>query len=1054
MYSDELTFERDLVDLLRTKKGWKKEVIKNPTEKDLIKNWSNILFNNNRSIDRLGDYPLTDTEMEQIVTQISNLRTPLKINGFINGKTCSIRRDNPNDVAHFGKEVRLKIYDRDEIAAGQSIYQIAEQPIFSKRSPLLPDRRGDFMLLINGMPVIHVELKRSGIPISQAQYQIQKYSNEGLFSGIFSLIQIFVAMTPEEMTYFANPGPDGVFNSKFYFHWEDFNNEIVGDWRKIADQFLSIPMAHQLIGFYTVPDETDGILKVMRSYQYYAASRISDVVSRTDWDNKRDDKGGYVWHTTGSGKTMTSFKAAQLIANSKDADKVVFLMDRIELGVQSLREYKGFADDSDDVQSTESTEDLKRKLLSSNPSDTLIVTSIQKMSRLKKGDTMTCLEAEAINKKRIVVIVDECHRSVFGESLISIRDNFNNALLFGFSGTPIQKENEKKSNNTMTIFGNELHRYSISDGIRDKNVLGFDIYQVETFAEMDIRERVALEKAKASSVVEALTDEKKKKVFYEYMNSVPMASYVDNNGKDVKGIESYIPNSQYDSDKHRTAVCTHILKEWVCVSRNHKYHAILATSSIKEACDYYHKFKSLLSDGGNASNYPALKICTLFDEQTDNEGGDFEKELSLVEMLSDYNSAYGTRFTIPTYQKYKTDVSSRLAHKKPYKNINYESGKTIDLLIVVNQMLTGFDSPWINCLYLDKELEYENIVQAFSRTNRLNDDDKPFGIIKYYRRPHTMGKAVEEAFKVYSGNKPYGIFVDKLETNLRSINRKFDDLKSLFKLNGIENFETLPESKEDRNKFVLLCNELSRLIEASKVQGFRWNKLVYEFDHETGRTAVDVALDETTYNILLLRYNELFGSQGGGGAANEIPPYDINPTLISSGAARIDYEYMEANFKKYIKELQISGVGSDLVTSLLNEVRKSFASLTQEDQKIANIIIHDIQSGDLRIAETDTFSNILNSYKDNRKDANIREFSKRWGIPEDKLRKFIRENSNYVDINEYGRLDELLRATDIQKAMEYIASTYNQRLNRIKTNKKIRDELRIFLSSNCMELND
>ena len=1054
MYSDELIFEHDLIELLRTKKGWKKDVLKRPTEKDLIKNWAEILFNNNRSIDRLGDYPLTDTEMEQIINQIEKLSTPLKINGFINGKTCSIKRDNPDDVAHFGKEIRLKIYDRDEIAAGQSIYQIAEQPIFSKKSPLLPDRRGDFMLLINGMPVIHVELKKSGIPISQAQFQIEKYSKEGLFTGIFSLIQIFVAMTPEEMTYFANPGPGGVFNSKFYFHWEDFNNEIVNDWEKIADQFLSIPMAHQLIGFYTVPDETDGILKVMRSYQYYAASRISDVVSRTDWESKRDDKGGYIWHTTGSGKTMTSFKAAQLIANSKDADKVVFLMDRIELGTQSLLEYRGFADDSDEVQSTESTEVLKNKLLSPNPSDTLIVTSIQKMSRLKKGETLTNLEAEKLNKKRIVIIIDECHRSVFGDSLITIRDNFKNALLFGFSGTPIQKENEKKSNNTMTIFGNELHRYSISDGIRDKNVLGFDTYQVETFAERDIREKVALEKAKANSVSEAIADERKKKIFYEYMDSKPMASYVDADGNYVKGIEEYIPNSQYDDDKHRKMVCEHILKDWGYVSRNHKYHAILATSSIKEACAYYSMFKKLMSDEENTQGYPVLRICSLFDEHTDNSGGDFEKETAIVEMLTDYNSNYGTNFTIPSYQNYKKDVSRRLAHKKPYKNINYDTGLTIDLLIVVNQTLTGFDSSWINCLYLDKDLEYENIVQAFSRTNRLNDDDKPFGIIKYYRRPHTMKKAVEEAFRVYSGDKPYGIFVDKLGNNLKAINVKFGEIKSLFESNGIQNFESNPSSKEDKNKFVLLYNELYRLLEASKVQGFRWSKLVYKFPHGEQQTTVEVELDENTYNILLVRYKELFIPSGGGGDGDDIPPYDVNPTLVTSSAAKIDHEYMEAKFKKYIKELQINGSDSNLVHALLNEVRKTFASLSQEDQKIANIIIHDIQSGDLKIGEDDTFLDVLNSYKNTKKDENIREFSKRWGIPEIELRKFIKDNSNYRNINEYGRLDNLMSVTDIQVAIDYVVRVYNQRLNRIKANKKIIDELKAFLGSNCMELDD
>ena len=337
-FNKELAFESALINLL-FEKGWEKNVLKNKTEKELLQNWADILFENNRGIDRLNDYPLTEGEMQQIVEKIKGLRTPLNLNGFINGKTISIKRDNPNDKFHYGKEVSLKIYDRQEIAAGQSRYQIAEQPAFPTKSKMLNDRCGDLMLLINGMPVIHIELKKSGISVSQACNQIEKYAHEGVFSGLFSLVQVFVAMTPDETVYFANPGPDGQFNKDYYFHWADFNNEPMNAWQDIASHFLSIPMAHQLIGFYTVADDTDGILKVMRSYQYYAASAIADKVAKTKWADK-NIYGGYIWHTTGSGKTMTSFKSAQLIANSNDADKVVFLVDRIELGTQSLQEYR------------------------------------------------------------------------------------------------------------------------------------------------------------------------------------------------------------------------------------------------------------------------------------------------------------------------------------------------------------------------------------------------------------------------------------------------------------------------------------------------------------------------------------------------------------------------------------------------------------------------------------------------------------------------------------------------------------------------------------------
>ena len=565
-FTKEADFEAALIKML-SEHGWEKEVLNNYTEQQLIQNWADILFQNNRGIDRLNDYPLTEGEMQQVLEQIATLRTPLKLNGFINGKSVTITRDNPNDTQHFGKEVSLKIYDRREIAAGQSRYQIVRQPRFPSKSKLLNDRRGDLTLLINGMPVIHIELKKSGVPISQACNQIEKYAAEGVFTGLFSLVQIFVAMNPEETVYFANPGPEGKFNQSYFFHWADFDNEPVNDWKVIASTLLSIPMAHQLIGFYTVADEGDGVLKVMRSYQIYAANKISDKVARTKWE-LGGQRGGFVWHTTGSGKTMTSFKSAQLIASSKDADKVIFLIDRIELGTQSLKEYRGFADQNEEIQATENTHVLIAKLTSPDPADTLIVTSIQKMSNIRDDTeyTLNAADLALMQSKRIVFIVDECHRSVFGENMMPrIKQTFPRAIFFGFSGTPIQDENQKKGSITSTIFGDELHRYSIADGIRDKNVLGFDPYKVLTYKDADLREKIALEKAKAKTVPEAIADPKKSKVYYEYM-AKPMAGSETDSGTYVKGIEDYIPDSQYEREQHQNMVVQDIRDNWITLS--------------------------------------------------------------------------------------------------------------------------------------------------------------------------------------------------------------------------------------------------------------------------------------------------------------------------------------------------------------------------------------------------------------------------------------------------------------------------------------------------------
>ena len=1040
IFNKESDFEEALIKIL-SEKGWEKEVLKNYSEQDLLQNWANILFENNRDIDRLNDYPLTDGEMQQILEQIKNLRTPLKLNGFINGKSVSVIRDNPEDKLHFGKEVSLKIYDRREIAAGQSRYQIVQQPKFPTKSKILNDRRGDLMLLINGMPVIHIELKKSGVPVSQAYHQIEKYSGEGIFSGLFSLVQIFVAMEPNETVYFANPGPDGKFNPDYYFHWADYNNEPINEWDKVASTLLSIPMAHQLIGFYTVADDSDGVLKVMRSYQYFAASAISDKVSKTKWE-AGNQLGGYVWHTTGSGKTMTSFKSAQLIASSKDADKVIFLMDRIELGTQSLKEYRGFADENESVQATENTGVLITKLKSTDPADTLIVTSIQKMSNIKdEAGGLKASDIEYINGKRIVFIVDEAHRSTFGDMLITIKTTFPKAIFFGFTGTPIQDENQKKKNTTTTVFGNELHRYSIADGIRDKNVLGFDPYKVLTFKDKDVRKVVALEKAKAQTEEEAISDPIKSKVYYKYMDSgqIGMVGHFDSKGDYIKGIEDYIPNVQYLTEEHTTTVVKDILENWVTLSHNSKFHAIFATSSIPEAINYYRMIKEMK---------PELKVAALFDPNIDNGGGIAFKEAGLVEIIEDYNKRYGQDFTIPTFAKMKKDIAARLAHKKPYERIANEPEKQIDLLIVVDQMLTGFDSKWINTLYMDKVLLYENIIQAFSRTNRLFGPDKPFGTIRYYRKPHTMERNINAAVKLYSGDKPLGLFVQHLAENLKMMNELYEDISELFSNAGIENFEKLPSDISVCRKFAKDFKELNSYLEAAKIQGFKWEVTSYT-DDNTGEN-IEMAFDEKTYLVLVLRYKELSG--GGGGGTGDDVPYDLVGYITEIDTGLIDADYMNSRFEKYLKLLNLEGASAEAVEQAETELHKTFATLSQEEQKYANIFLHDIQRGDVAITEGKTLRDYITEYLSKAKNDQIHRVAVALGVDEVKLRTIMSLRLNSTNINEFGRYDDLKKTVNKAKAKEYFEKIEGTKIIPPKVNVKVDNLLREFILGGGFEI--
>ena len=998
MFNKEADFENALIALLSTK-SWEKEVLRYPTEEKLIANWQEHLNKTNQHIDKL-DVPLLRTEMNQILEQVQALKTPYALNGFINGKTVAIKRENEKS-RHFGKEVSLDIFDREEISAGKSRYQIAQQPQFTPRSDLYPKQRGDLMLLINGMPMSHIELKRSGVPISQATYQIERYHKAGAFSGIFSLVQVFVAMTPEECRYFANTG--GPLNPAFYFRWADFNNVYMNDWDKVATHFLSIPMAHQFIGDYTIADAKDEQLKVLRSYQYYAVNKIADTVAKTDWTSG-NQRGGYIWHTTGSGKTMSSFKSAQLISRRKDADKVIFLLDRIELGKQSLEEYQNFADSKDDVQATENTAILLAKLKSKQDRDRLIVTSIQKMSNIKAEEGVNEADIEQISGKRLVFIIDEAHRTTFGDMLLTIKHTFPNALFFGFTGTPIEEENAKKNSTTATVFGNELHRYSIADGIRDENVLGFHPFHIRTFKDSDLRRSVALQEAKATDESEVFADDQKKKIYNQFMNDVPMAGEYTSDGKYQKGIEDYIPNVQYQTPEHVNAVIDDMLDNWPRLSQGKKYHAIFATSSIPEAVNYYRLIKARNS---------GLKLTALFDPNILNDGQGNDKEEWIAEILNDYNAQFGTSFGYATYSRFKTDLSDRLSHINAYKRIKPD--EQLDLLIVVDQMLTGFDSKWLNTLYLDKILDYANLIQAFSRTNRLCDKtDKPFGLIRYYRKPHTMQRNIERAVKLYSGDRPMGLFVDNLDKVIDKMNVCFADIADIFKWAGLEDFSKNPDDTTSCAKFVKLFNQLNEHLQAARLLGFSWEKSSYNVVQEDDSViTATLNFDQETYDKLLARYKDLFKESPSNGGGSDDVPFDLRSHINEIETDKIDQNYMNARFEKWLKT-----IGGIEEAAALEELHHSFATLSKEDQKFAKLFLHDVQSGDIKLDPDLALSDYITTYK--QKDANdkVLKVIKGLGLDGDLLRallarKYTREN---LDL---GRLNDLKETVDREKAKVY-----------------------------------
>ena len=764
------------------------------------------------------------------------------------------------------------------------------------------------------------------------------------------------------------------------------------------------------------------------------------------------------------GETMTSFKSAQLIAASGDADKVIFLVDRIELGTQSLTEYQHFALDNETVHGTEHTGQLVHLLLSPDRDDSLIVTSIQKLSRLRlpvadgdehglnsqqdqQGQQVRSSFADGIGsfelnekqkrsilEKRIVIIVDECHRSTFGQMNYQIRRTFPQAIFFGFTGTPIHDENKKRDLTTASLFGNELHRYSIADGIRDHNVLGFDPYRVSIFRPEELREKVALDQAQAQDRSEALADPQKKRVYQYYLDrdKVPNAGYYDEVGY-IKGIEDFLPLSQYRTPEYQHAVVSDILREFPRISADHKFHAIFATSSIAEALEYYQLFREHCSE---------LKVTCLFDASIDNDDAEqsIDKEQGLVQLIQDYNQRFDTKFTVPTFPEFKRDVANRLAHKGTH--IYVTPDQQLDLLIVVDQMLTGFDSVWVNTLYLDKVLTYESVIQAFSRTNRIFGPDKPFGIIKYYRQPFTMERNINEAVKLYSGDKPLGLLVPKVEEHACRAQKFFHKIKELFaaanrspqgtkqdKKNtasttgatdnegagagtavlGVD-WSRLPEDKEKCAQFVKLFNGLNRNLQAAQIQGLKWEQLpkVSTEDGErlssqdeqgtsavqgTGDRATDseLFLGERVFVFLLQRYKELARKvdENERQKRPEDVPYDLESHIISIDTGKIDTDYINSRFAKFYKRL-LDKAEESQIAEARQELHQSFAYLSEEKQKAARLFLSDIDSGDVKCDPDKTFSDYITEYMQRDYDDNVHDFAEKLGLDEPKLRALLK----------------------------------------------------------------
>ena len=631
------------------------EYVQIAEEGNLLANFKRQLeIHNRKRLAEHGRTEFTEEEFDKILIYLEG--------GTRFEKAKKLRDLYPLDTAD-GKRIWVEFLNRQQWC--QNEFQVSNQITVEGRKKC----RYDVTILINGLPLVQIELKRRGVELKQAYNQIQRYHKTS-FHGLFDYIQLFVISNGVNTHYFAN-NPNGGY--KFTFNWTDAANVPFNELDKFATAFLEKCTLGKIIGKYIVLHEGDKCLMVLRPYQFYAVEKILDKV-------KNSNDNGYIWHTTGAGKTLTSFKAAQLVSELDDVDKVMFVVDRHDLDTQTQSEYEAFEPGA--VDGTDNTDELVKRLHSNSK---IIITTIQKLNAAV-SKTWYSTKIEAIRHSRVVMIFDECHRSHFGESHKRIMRFFDNAQVFGFTGTPIFVENAVDGHTTKEIFGNCLHQYLIKDAIADENVLGFLV---------------------------------------EYYHG----------SKDVDPTNA----------NRMEEIAKFVLKNFNKYTFDGEFNALFAVQSVPMLIQYYKIFKSLNPKIRIGAVFTYTANSSLDDEQTGMNTGQYVTDSvgaadDLQAIMDDYNKMFGTAYTTENFRAYYDDINLRMKKKKA-------GMKPLDLCLVVGMFLTGFDSKKLNTLYVDKNLEYHGLLQAFSRTNRVLNEKKRFGKVVCFR---DLKNNVDTAIKLFS----------------------------------------------------------------------------------------------------------------------------------------------------------------------------------------------------------------------------------------------------------------------------------------------------------------
>lgn len=855
------------------------------TEEDLWGNFRYILEQNNK--ERLNGENLSDAEFEQVKNQLQ-FSSFYKAGEWLVGENGKVQVHVQRDT----ERLHLVVMNHEHIAGGSSVYEVINQysTLKSDDDKAIPrrDRRFDVTLMINGLPMIHIELKNKQHSYMDGFWQIKKYIGEGKFTGIFSAVQMFVISNGVDTKYFSAAG-DTELNSKFISGWLDRENHPVSDYLDFAKSVLRIPEAHEMISRYTVLDEDAKRLILLRPYQIHAIEAIREA--------SKQGKSGYVWHTTGSGKTLTSYKATRnLLMDIPSIDKAIFLIDRKDLDTQTTMAFQAYANnDLVDVDETDNVNDLKKKLKSDDRQ--VIVTTIQKLHILitKKLKENT-LEYRKIKNLRIAFVVDECHRAVSPGTKRELERFFNRSLWYGFTGTPRFAENPYPQKGdlprtTEDLYGERLHKYTIQNAIHDKAVLGFQ---------------------------------------------------VEHNGP--KDVENETDSSVYDNETHMLKVLDIILnksyhKLGFQNGKGQTYEGLLTTSSIQRAQQYYELLTrvkngetSLTIDERIKQVLPDFPKFAITYSVTENEEGSQVNQEKMQNSLDDYNGMFGTKYELSQIQGYNGNLNKRLARKdSKYKSRNEQ----LDLVIVVDRLLTGFDAPCMSTIYMDRQpMGPHDLIQAFSRTNRIFDKNKIYGQIVTFQAPVLFKEAVDNAVKLYSA----GGTKDALMAEWNEVEPAFRKALAALRVSA-EKPEVIPTlSLNEKKIFAKMFQEFDSLFAQLKSFTVYDDSMLEEY-----------GVSEEEYDDYVGHYKnvvqEIKDAKGeepdgldgkDGGDDIEI---DQDYELMAYSNTKIDYEYIIHLIQNIITPYdEIEEVTPKERQKKMDEVKQYVGDLRKENPKVADIM--------------------------------------------------------------------------------------------------------------------